>query len=264
VLSEVPNDLAILWRGWMPGLAESYVPQGLTLAEGQVIVAAYQYPKAGVRACRLYRIDPATGAATGSYDLPPRCGHAGGLAYAGDGRLFVADTSLLIEVDLMRAFLPGAGEEAVVRQVALTFPLRGSFLAYRAGALWIGDYKKPGPGRIWQVPLTVVENVTGPAGLTEAHATRSLPVATASQGAGFAPDGTLWTSQSTSQEGWLQKVDPDTGDVLAKFMVAAGIEDLAFDADGFLWSVSEAGSRRWSNWSTYFPVIFRMDPTKLR
>ena len=82
--------------------------------------------------------------------------------------------------------------------------------------------------------------------------------------AAFAPDGTLWTSQSTSQEGWLQKVDADTGAVLAKYMVAAGIEDLAFDAAGFLWSVSEAGSQRWSNWPTYFPVIFRIDPTKLR
>ena len=44
----------------------------------------------------------------------------------------------------------------------------------------------------------------------------------------------------------------------------AGIEDLSFDAAGQMWSLSEAGSRRWLGWETFFPVIFRIDPKRLR
>ena len=56
---------------------------------------------------------------------------------------------------------------------------------------------------------------------------------------------------------------PDTGEILAKHDMVIGIEDLSFDPQGRLWSVSEAGSRRWSQWSQTFPVIFRVDVDKL-
>lgn len=46
--------------------------------------------------------------------------------------------------------------------------------------------------------------------------------------------------------------------------VAIGIEDLSFDQEGSLWSVSEAGSRRWAKWSQTFPVIFRIDVAQLK
>jgi hypothetical protein len=31
-----------------------------------------------------------------------------------------------------------------------------------------------------------------------------------------------------------------------------------------IWSASEAGTRRWLDWKERFPVVFRMDPEKLR
>jgi hypothetical protein len=36
-----------------------------------------------------------------------------------------------------------------------------------------------------------------------------------------------------------------------------GIEDIAFDDAGRLWSVSEAGVLRWQRWGKTFPVLWR-------
>jgi hypothetical protein len=46
--------------------------------------------------------------------------------------------------------------------------------------------------------------------------------------------------------------------------MVVGLEDLGFDADGKLWAVSEAGSRRWSRWSKTYPVIFQIDVSALK
>ena len=262
-LSTPPNDAAIRARKWAPEIDLGYVPQGLTVAGDAVILAAYN-SEGGVPKCRLYRIDRRSLQRTGTFDMPNNCGHAGGLAHADKDRLFVSDTWRLYEVDTSRAFDPATAGDAVVRSISLRFPLRGSFLAYRDGALWIGEYKKPQPGRIHVIPLGVIRTVPDPPGLGEEHATHTIEVAPKSQGAAFAPDGTLWLSQSNSQAGSLQKINPQSGKVLATFPAVAGIEDLGFDADGFLWSVGEAGSRKWHNWPTYYPILFSIDVPALR
>jgi len=46
--------------------------------------------------------------------------------------------------------------------------------------------------------------------------------------------------------------------------VAIGTEDLEFDGEGRLWSVSEAGSQRWSKWGTTYPLVFQLDLSKLK
>ena len=69
---------------------------------------------------------------------------------------------------------------------------------------------------------------------------------------------------SSSKYGQLQKVDSNSGKVLAEYEMVIGIEDIGFNEDGRLWSVSEAGSLRWSRWAKTFPVIFQMDVTKLK
>jgi hypothetical protein len=58
-------------------------------------------------------------------------------------------------------------------------------------------------------------------------------------------------------------LDPATGGVLARFPVPGGIEDLGLASDGKLWAVSEAGTQRWNRWSTFYPVVFEIDPAKL-
>lgn len=84
-----------------------------------------------------------------------------------------------------------------------------------------------------------------------------------SQGASFDKDGFLWLSQRSSQFGALQKVDPKTGRVLASYPMVASIEDLGFDGDDMLWAVSEAGSKRWHNWPTFYPILFSIDVRRL-
>ena len=104
-LPAVPNDAAILSRIWAPEIDEGYVPQGVTVADGALLVSSYRSadPKVGSGPCRVYRIDPASGRTTGRFDMPASCGHAGGLAYLGQDMLLVADTRRLYKVDLARA-----------------------------------------------------------------------------------------------------------------------------------------------------------------
>jgi hypothetical protein len=262
-LSNPPNADSIRARMWVPEIDLGFVPQGVTVAGDSILLSAYNSEGMQPR-CRLFRIDRRALAVTGRFDMPPACGHAGGLAYAGGKRLFVADTGRLFEIDLERAFDAAHAGDAVVRSLALRFPLRGSFLAYSDGALWIGVYKESQPGRIYRIPLDVIGGAPEPPGLGEEHAGTSLVVAVKSQGASFDRDGFLWLSQSDSQTGTLQKIDPKSGGVLATYAAAAGIEDLGFDADGVLWTVSEAGSKRWHNWPTYYPILFSIDIRTLR
>ena len=257
-LSEPPNAAALRARMWAPDIDLGMVPQGITVVGDSVLLSAYNGAH-GFPTCRLYRIDRRTLAVTGRFDLPPMCGHAGGLAYAGGRRLFVADTEHLFEIDLEKAFAAKSGGDAVVRTLSLPFPLRGSFLAYRDGALWIGVYTRPEPGRIVRFPLKLIDAHPQWLELREEQASASLATATRSQGAAFDRDGFLWLSQSSSQFGRLQKVDPKSGKVLASYAAVDGIEDLGFDADGRLWAVSEAGSKRWFNWPTYYPILFSID-----
>jgi hypothetical protein len=263
VASEPPNAAAIRARMWAPDIDLGMVPQGVTVVGDSVVLSAYN-GEHGFPTCRLFRIDRRTLAVTGRFDMPPLCGHAGGLAYAGGKRLFVSDTEHLFEIDLQRAFDQPRAGDAVVRTLSLPFPLRGSFLAYRDGALWIGVYTRPEPGRIVRVPLHLLDANPQWLELREEQASASRMIAPRSQGASFDGDGLLWLSQSSSQFGALQKVDPKTGKVLASYAAVAGIEDLAFDADGRLWAVSEAGSKRWFNWPTYYPVLFSIDVRALR
>lgn len=260
-LSEPANAAAIVRRAWVPGLDDSFVPQGLTVAGDSIILGGY-FSDGRQPACRLYRLDRASLAVTGHHDLADYCGHAGGLAYAGGDRLFVSDTGRLYELSLAKAF--EGGEGGLVATWSLRFPLKGSFLAFGDGALWLGVYKKPGNGTLFVVPLEKLAEATGPGGIGPDHVAREIEVPPRIQGAAFDGSGRLWLSQSNSQAGTVQRFDPDTGEVRAEYTMMAGIEDIGFDADGRLWASSEAGAKRWLSWSTYFPLLFAIDVDALR
>jgi hypothetical protein len=61
----------------------------------------------------------------------------------------------------------------------------------------------------------------------------------------------------------VEHLDPSSGKVLATYSLVSGIEDLSFDDQGKLWTVSEAGSLRWRWWRTSFPVVFKLDTALL-
>jgi hypothetical protein len=254
----LPNEEAILKRIWMPGLDEGFIPQGVTVVDDAVYVAAYKSVEgAGRGACRLYKLDGASGRVTGSLDMPARCGHAGGAAKGAPGRVWVSDTRDIFEVELDRPESTSIGK--VVRHVRLTGQVKGSYAAGTGDALWLGAYETHGEPRLYRFPLSKLKDA-----INEQDADASLVVPQRAQGAAFDARGQLWVTRSGGSFGELVRLDPKTGAVQARFPMPAGTEDIGFDSKGRLWTVSEAGSRRWLSWATFFPVIFQVDMSRLR
>jgi hypothetical protein len=260
-LSDVPNAAAMSDHIWAPGLDEGYVPQGLTFLDGAVYLGTYRSedPRQGRGPCRIYRVDPRSGAVTGVLDLPPQCGHAGGLARGRPGQLWVADTRDIFEIRLDQG--GGGAIGRVVGSMRLAGDLKGSFAAATADALWLGTYSKEPGARLYKLPF---EKLTGTGALSEQDAAAAVALPTEAQGAAFDAAGRLWITRSGSRVGELLTLDPATGAVMQLLTMPAGIEDISFDSEGGLWAVSEAGSKRWLSWSTFFPLIFRLQGAFLR
>jgi len=268
-LTDVPNADAIVARRWAPGLGDGYVPQGVAVGDGLTWVAAYRStdPKQNRGPCRLFALAE-DGKLAGTIELPATCGHAGGTAFGSDGMLYVADTGHLYRIDVRRALRAGGCAADSCRAIRVGGALRGSALAFRDGMLWFAPYRRPrdGTAHVWRVSESTIGALLAvPEGvLDERAAQRAIPIAFQTQGAAFAADGALWLTQSGSTLGRLQRLDPATGEVTASFAMPAGIEDIEFAPDGRLWLVSEAGSRRWNGWATFFPLLFAVDVARLR
>jgi hypothetical protein len=251
-LSEVPNEGAIVERIWLPGHDEGYVPQGLAFADGRLVLGTYRStdPKQNRGPCRVFFVIPATGAIDTQVDLPSGCGHAGGIAALKDGRIVVADTRLLHVLKNRR----------VVAAVKLKGKLQGSFADSDGASLWLGAYDRDRTGQMWRMPASALSRKE----LTERDAASTVTAPQRAQGLAVDRNGQLWVTVSGSRDGWLLRLDATTGDVQARYAMPAGIEDIAFDDKGLLWATSEAGSLRWSAWSTNFPLLFAIDPARLR
>lgn len=265
-VSGVPNEQAITRAIWAPGLDEGYVPQGVGFESGHVLVSGYRStdPKVGSGPCRVFRIEASTGREAGSFDLPGECGHAGGIAGLGGGVIVVSDARRLYRIDLARALATGKGEDGLTATLRLAGGLKGSFVAFDGRDLWIGTYDKDASkARLHRLGMKLFDEHDGKT-LTDDMAEASLPIPAEAQGAAFDGSGGLWLASSSSRQGTLHRLDRATGAVLARHEVAVGTEDLEFDGEGRLWSVSEAGSRRWSKWSTTYPVVFQLDLAKLK
>jgi hypothetical protein len=263
-LPVVPNGAAILSRIWAPEIDAGYVPQGVTVAEGEVLVSSYRStdPKVGTGPCRVYRINPDSGRILGQFDMPPECGHAGGLVYLGGGMLLVADTRRLYKIDMARAFA-GNGDP-VLATLNLAGEMKGSLVDFDGKSIFIASSEKDAAkARAFFLPLSLFDTHNG-ATLTPSQASRSFAVPVDAQGAAFDRDGVLWMSFSNSRFGALRKLDANSGAVLASHDMVIGLEDIAFDQQGRLWSVSEAGSLRWSRWAVSYPLVFSIDPGLLR
>lgn len=257
-LTPIANAQAVTRRHWAPALDDGYVPQGLTFVDGMLYVATYRStdPKEGKGPCRLFRIDPRDGRITGALDLPPRCGHAGGAARGPRGTLFVVDTHEVFEIALDSG--PDVGR--VVRSTRLGGTLRGAFAASRDGRLWIGGFTRGTPARLHALPFAALKRGT----VSDADATATLDIASEVQGAAFDATGALWLTRSTSKFGELLKIDAAQGHVLARHAMPIGIEDISFAPDGALWTISEAGSRRWATWAGFHPLLLEYDLGRLK
>ena len=250
-LSEVPNSDAIVKRIWVPDIDDGFVPQGLAVAGDQLALSGYRStdPKQGRGPCRVLFVAPTTGSVMRRIDLPATCGHAGGVAVLKDGRIVVADTFSLYAI---------AGGK-VVATVKLKGKLRGSFADSDGRSLWIGSYDRSG-GTLWRLPPSVLDQ----AEIDESAAEATVAIPERVQGLAFDHAGHAWLTVSGSRDGALLQIDAATGQVSARYAMTPGIEDIAVDDRGWIWASSEAGSIRWSHWDANFPVLFAIDPSRLR
>lgn len=262
----VPNAAAVSHRIFTPALDDGYVPQGLTAAGLYLFVSSYKPTpdlKANTGPCRVFRIEIATGRPAGGFDIPPgTCTHSGGLAYAGNGKLFLADTRQVFLIDLDKALASGTSAGAS-RAVKITGELRGSYATHDGNDAWIGTWtKEPSKARMFRLDPRLFEDSDGQT-VREDRALESIPVPLEAQGAAFDKAGNLWISASNSKFGKLYRLDRQ-GTVKAEYDMVPGLEDLAVDDSGRLWSLSESGTRKYLHWETRFPFIFQIDTTRLR
>lgn len=262
----VPNLAALSHRIYTPGLEGDYVPQGLTVAEGHLLVSSYKPTpdlKANTGPCRIFRIEIATGRDAGHFDIPPgTCTHAGGLGYMGNGRLFLADTRQVFLIDLPKALASGTSVGAS-KAVKITGELRGSYATFDGRDPWIGTWTKdPAKARMFRLEARLFDEYDGQT-VKEDRAAESIPVPLEAQGAVFDKAGNLWVSASNSKFGRLYKLDRK-GVVKAEYEMVPGLEDLAVDDQGNLWGLSESGTRKYLHWETKFPYVFRIDTSKLK
>lgn len=270
IASDVPNAAAIGRRIFAPGLEDDWVPQGITVAEGHILVSSYKPTpdlKASAGPCRVFRLEPATGKAAGQFDLPlASCNsHAGGMAYLGGGRLVLADTQKISLIDLPKALAAGKADGAI-RTVAIGGALRGSFAATDGRDAWIGHWSRDeSKSRLFKLGPAFFDHA-GPLPADEALTPASVAIPAESQGAAFDAAGDLWVTGSRGNT-WskLHRLDRG-GKLLASYDVPIGIEGIAFDAAGKLWAVTESGTRKYLRWGDKFnfPFVFEIDISKLR
>ena len=262
----VPNEAALANRIWTPGLDESWVPQGLTVADDHVLVSSYRPTpdlKANTGPCRVFRIDAASGKTLGHFDMGEGvCTHAGGLAYLGGGKLFLADTRQVFLIDMEKAFASGSAA-GHMKAVRISGELRGSFAAGDGKGMWIGTWTKEQPkARMFRLDPKLFDDYDGQT-VDHARAVESIPIPLEAQGAAFGPDGDVWVSASSGKFGRLYRLDRQ-GNVKAQWDMVIGLEDIGFDRAGRLWAVSESGTRKYMHWDTKFPFVFSIDPAKLK
>jgi sugar lactone lactonase YvrE len=268
MVSTPPNQAAVAKRIWMPGLDDGYNAQGLAVAGGSILVAAYRSESPDIHRgpCRVFRVDPANGNTTALVDVPPPCGHAGGLAVASaNGRLYVADTHTLFAANLASIF----DGPARFRAIPLGPGVIGGLAVSGADAIWLGSYREDGPGRLYRFTTAGLDRLPEGMALNAADAAAQIAIPSHAQGAAIDAAGRLWVARSELHWGELDRLDPASGKVEREYKAPPGIEGIAFDADGRLWAVSEAGARHYyDSWRglvlPFYPLIVAIDPTRLQ
>lgn len=259
-LTAIPNARAIKKQIWLPGIDDGYVPQGIVFFDSKIFVSSYRSidPKQDRGPCRLFVLDARAGAVLGHLDLPEGCGHAGGLTVAPSGRLIVSDSRIIFEVELSPGNSTKLGR--VTRSVRLRGAAKGSFTAAEADGFWLGQYERAEPARMFKFPWSALARKE----ISESDAIATISIPIFAQGAAFDMSGALWIMRSGSTLGELVKLDRKTGAVVTRFDMPAGAEGISFAPDGSLWTLSEAGSRRWSHWKGFYPLAFQFDVKLLK
>jgi hypothetical protein len=127
--------------------------------------------------------------------------------------------------------------------------------------LGIVEYQKAGSPKAYVVNTKRFFEESTPFGPESAE--HSIPLPMRVQGAAWDKNGELWVSRSSTQFGEIARLEQSTGQILERHDAAPGIEDLEFDDDGKLWSLSEAGAKPYAHAPEVFPRVFCLDIEKL-
>lgn len=261
-----PNEQAVTPRLWVPGIDDGWTPQGLAIMGKHALVSSYQDTDPGKPRCRVFRVELASGADAGSFDMPEPCKHAGGIVDIGGGYVVVADTRQDWKVDLAKALSTGHGEGNTRGMIKLASGFGSAFSFFDGKDLWNGVFatqKDSDGAKIYRVPLALFDQADHTVTRDNALDVMKIPIEV--QGAAVDREGRLWLSASYGKKnGRLYRFDRATGAVLAQYDMPPRIENIAFDAEGRLWAVSESGALKYRADPQYFPVIFEIDVAKLR
>jgi sugar lactone lactonase YvrE len=266
-LNGMPNGSAIAQRIWVPDLDLGFDPQGIAVVGGELLVSGYRSLSRTEHSgsCWLVRIDIRSGKTSGRLAIPSPCRHAGGVAVASDGTIYVADTNSLFLIHADSAFSAAPH----VRRIPLT-GFNGAFATVGAGRLWIGTYDDRNPGRLFGFDRGAIRALAEGQALDPKRARRALTIPPNAQGAALDPDGKrLWIARSGISSGALDELDLATGKLLRSHDGAAAIDGIAFDRSGLLWAVSESGVRHFYGniflqaVLPFHPLLFQLRPAAL-
>ena len=265
--SSYPNQQAITPRLWAPGLEDGWTPQGLAIIGKHALVSGYQDKDASRPKCRVFRVELETGAAAGAFDMPEPCRHAGGITGIGGGYVVVADTRQDWRVDVEKAIAAGKAEGATRGMIGLGIGFGSAFTFFDGKDLWNGVFvteKNAHDAKIYRLDMGLFDREGV---MVDRNVPLEIvPAPLLAQGGAFDRNGNLWIAASYGPvTSYLYRVDRKTGQVLARYDMPSRIEGIAFDDEGRLWAISEAGSRKYHNGrDPDFPFIFTIDPAKLK
>jgi hypothetical protein len=261
------NQQAITLRLWNPGLEEGWTPQGLALSGKYALVTSYQDKDPGKPKCRVFRVELATGAAAGAFDMPEPCRHAGGITDIGNGQVIVADTRQDWRVDVAKAVAAGKAEGATHGMIKLGVGYGSAFTFFDGKDLWNGVFvteKNAADSKVYRLDMALFDKEG--VNIDKDVPLEVVKVPILAQGGAFDRQGNLWIAGSYGpRTSYLARVDRRTGETLARYDMPPRIENIVFDSSGRLWGISESGSRKYHNEQDEdFPFIFEIDVAKLK
>jgi hypothetical protein len=267
VTASYPNRQAITPRYWIPGLEDGWTPQGLAIVGNDALVSAYQDTDASKVKCRVFRMELATGATTGWFDMPAPCVHAGGITSIGGGYVVLADTRQDWRINLEKAFATHDGAAAAKGMIKLARGFGSAFTFFDGKDLWNGVWVAPkdaADSKIYRLDMSLFDREG--VSVDKDVPREILPVPIRAQGGALDRGGNLWISASEGpRDSLLYRLDRRTGAVLATYEMPSRIENIAFDGDGRLWAISESGSRKYKkDGDPDFPFVFEIDIAKLK
>lgn len=229
------------------GHYEGYVAQGIAVKGDQVLYATY--PKEGYApenaVSKVEVHDRTSHEKIARFELPKEIKHAGGMTIDNGGNLLVADTHAIYKIDLKRAIKEGHCENAVLGKHRMD-GINGSSIAYdsKTDRILIVQFNKitGTEGYFFDAKQVFAESSDHVLSAKEAVVSLKLPYQV--QGAAWDAQGNLWLSRSNLwTKGDVCRIDEISGHILERHQLVAGLQDIEFDKDEKLWTLSEAGAR---------------------